>query len=171
MINLTAAINKVSVFSLIFVVLFVGQFTAAFAVSSGTSHIGITKVASLQVANMDTDQFYSDQSNQYMTTNTCLQTGGEPVPYRVSATSLMGKDNFQVSNADQHSQIDYNVFWSGENDTYRLSDSNDLTDVIQANAGVGCDNRTLSIEMDDRAYASANRDAHTDTLSLIFVIE
>lgn len=165
------AIGKARFSALVFAVMFVGQLTAAFAVSTGTSRIGITKLATLQVANMETDQFYSDQSEQFMTSNICLQTGGEPVPYRVSASSLKGKQGFQVTNSDQHSQINYDVVWAGENDQYRLNDSSDVTDVIQANAGAGCDNRTLSIQMDDQTFASATSDAHTDTLSLIFVIE
>ena len=151
--------------------LFLSQLTAAYAVSTASSHVGITKLATLQVSHLEQDEFITDRASNQLSSNTCLKTGGEPIPYRISASSMHGKDAFAAANDAGHSEIGYDIIWSGAEDNFRLSESADMTDVIQAEAGAGCDNHTLAIEMDDRTFATASADAHTDTLSLIFVIE
>lgn len=142
-----------------------------YAASTGTSQVGITKVATLQVAGMDTDNLISDQAGKSEFSRTCLQTGGEPIPYRMAASSLRGHDGFQVSDSNKVNNIGYEVIWSDNEDEYRLSDSNDMTDVLQAEASTGCDNHLLSIEWDNDMFEAASGGAYTDTLSLMFVIE
>lgn len=147
------------------------QLSIANALSKGTSHIGITKTTSLQIANMDASQFNFNKSSHKMSSNACLRTGGEPVPFRISAISLNGNNSFAATNDDRQSNIGYEVIWSAHDDQFRMNNSADLSEVIQADAGVGCSNHTFAIEMDASTFANASTVTHTDTLSLIFVIE
>ena len=106
-----------------------------------------------------------------MRTSTCLKSGGTPVPFRVSASSLKGKSSFKLAGNSASDQISYKVTWGGADATYQLNNSADLTDVQQADTKSNCDYRTLSVEMDNQNFESASEDTYTDTLSLIFVIE
>ncbi len=141
------------------------------ATSTGTSHVGVTKYASLQVSTLETDQLTGDQTGQSMHSQTCLRTGSEPQPYRMSASSLGGQVGFQVLDTTKTHHIGYEVVWSDKGEDFRLSDSRDMTDVLQADALNDCDNHMLSIEWDKHNYVTATDAAYTDTLSLIFVIE
>ncbi len=171
MFNIKQALRVASFFALACPLLIVGGAGNAFAGATATSHIGITKIASLSVARMETDQLYADQSNQNMRIDACMHSGGEPMPYRVSASSLMGQGGFQVSHPENNSNISYAVLWSDNNAQQRLVDSADISDVMQVSAGAACDKRTLSIEMDAGTYANASSSSHTDILSLIFIVE
>jgi hypothetical protein len=106
-----------------------------------------------------------------MQTSTCLRTGGEPVPYRVRANSLNGKSNFKVASDTGSDEISYNVTWSQPNGNQQLSNSGDLTAAQNSEARNNCDYHTLSVEMDDRSFASATNATYTDALQVIFVIE
>lgn len=171
MFNVKHVIKHASLAALACSLLIVGGAGTASASSTGTSHIGITKIASLRVAHMNANQFYADQSSQNMQIDACMQSGGEPIPYRVSASSLMGQGVFQVSHPENKSNISYAVLWSDNHAQQRLVNSADISDVMQVSAIAACDKRTLSIEMDAGAYANASSTRHTDILSLIFVIE
>lgn len=148
-----------------------GTFSTAYAASKAVSHIGITKLASLQVTPLDSAELYSDSKTNDMHTSTCLRTGGEPVPYSVRANSLNGKSNFKVASDTGSDEIIYNVAWSQPDGKQYLSNSGELTDVQTSQAQNNCDYHTLSVEMDDRGFASASEATYTDALQVIFVIE
>ncbi len=164
-------ITRKALFSTALALVLTGTFSTAYAASKAVSHIGITKLASLQVTSLDTAELYSDSRTDNMRTSTCLQTGGEPVPYRVRANSLNGKSNFKVASDTGSDEISYNVTWSQPDGKQKLSNNGELTAVQNSEAQNSCDYHTLSVEMDDRSFASASDATYTDALQVIFVIE
>ena len=167
----TRTILKNALYGATFALALAGMCSTAYAASKAVSHIGITKLASLQVTSLDTAELYSDSRTDNMQTSTCLRTGGEPVPYRVRANSLNGKSNFKVASDTGSDEISYNVTWSQPNGNQQLSNSGDLTAAQNSEARNNCDYHTLSVEMDDRSFASATNATYTDALQVIFVIE
>ncbi len=164
-------ITRKALYSATLALVLASTFSTAYAASKAASHIGITKLASLQVTSLDTAELYSDSRTSNMHTSTCLRTGGEAVPYRVRANSLNGKSNFKVASDTGADEISYNVAWSQPDGKQYLSNSGELTDVQNTGAHTNCDYHTLSVEMDDRSFASASNASYTDALQIIFVIE
>jgi len=141
------------------------------AQDGATSRISFTKLPSLQVGGMERSAFYWQGSPREATTRTCLQTSGEHIPYRISASSLSGLGDFSTRDDRRAEQITYKVTWSDDELEHSLRSSDDLTDVMRANSSRNCDNHQLSIELDSGSYDAATAGTYIDTLSLFFVIE
>lgn len=139
--------------------------------ASATSVVGITKVATLIVKSMDDAELYRNSTGDNLSTTTCLQAQGNPIPYRISASSLNNASNFSLGDSTSGRQIPYSILWSDQDGQHRLSDNRDISKVIQVNADVGCELKTLSVKFNNSVYNSVERGAYTDTLSVMIIIE
>ena len=136
-----------------------------------TTHIAITKVASLVVEKMDTDHLYQFEGEERMTSTTCLRAGGESIVYRVSAASLASANTFAVKSRRTDKEIPYQVVWTDAKGSYALNTSRDTSNVLQTTVSDECEPNSLSVVFDQQQYLNAPNGRYFDTLSLIFVIE
>lgn len=136
-----------------------------------STRVAITKVASLTVEKLDTDDLYHTEGDSNMTFTVCLKAGGNSIPFRVTASSLGHASAFAVRSDGSGEQVPYQVIWSKGEASYALKNQRDTTDVQQINMEHNCDFSSVSVVINDSQYSVAPNGFYADTLSVMLVIE